>query len=107
MLITTSLSLSLVYFQQGGFNGEFTQATAACYARNVNVTGAPWRRMDDMPISAGITHGAVAIVGMKFYMCGGYVCLVLVVFGASVLLFLGLIDLLNIFVLLVGSIHSD
>jgi hypothetical protein len=61
-------------FLAGGFDGGFDQASPRCYARNVNVTGAPWRRMDDMPTSAGITHGAVAIVGKKFYMCGGYVC---------------------------------
>jgi hypothetical protein len=60
-------------FIAGGFVSGFKNCTPACYARNVNVPGAPWRRMDDIPISAGITHGAVAIVGMKFYMCGGYV----------------------------------
>jgi hypothetical protein len=59
------------FFLAGGFADGFNQATPACYARNVNVTGAPWRRMDDMPISAGLTHAGAAIVGMKLYMCGG------------------------------------
>jgi hypothetical protein len=60
-------------FVLSGFVNSVDNATPACYARNVNVTGAPWRRMDDVPIPAGITHTAVAIVGMKLYMCGGYV----------------------------------
>jgi hypothetical protein len=60
--------------------------------------------MDDVPVPAGITHGAVAIVGMKLYMCGGYVlgiCFVL-------LLFIGLISLLTMLLLFfVGAFHSD
>jgi hypothetical protein len=28
--------------------------------------------MDDLPVAAGITHGAFAVVGLKLYMCGGY-----------------------------------
>jgi hypothetical protein len=56
-----------------GFNNRYNQSTPACYACNLNVTSAQWCRMDDVPVVAGITHGAFAIVGMKFYMCGRYV----------------------------------
>jgi hypothetical protein len=57
----------------GGYKNDYNTATSACYACNVNVTGAPWRWMQDVPVAVGITHRAVAIVGMKLYMCGGYV----------------------------------
>jgi hypothetical protein len=56
----------------GGFINGFSNATNNTYARDVtNLTGG-WRRMDDLPIVTGITHAAVAVAGMKLYMCGGY-----------------------------------
>jgi N-acetylneuraminic acid mutarotase len=56
-----------------GFTDGFGQSTARCYAKNLDDDKAQWRRMDDLPISEGLTHGAVVIVGLKAYMCGGYV----------------------------------
>jgi hypothetical protein len=56
-----------------GFSERYSGTTARCYARNVKIPGAPWRRVDDFPISVGITHSALAVDGMKLYMCGGYV----------------------------------
>jgi hypothetical protein len=48
-----------------GFLEQYALATARCYARNVKIPSAPWRRMDDVPISVGITHCAVVVNGMK------------------------------------------
>jgi N-acetylneuraminic acid mutarotase len=56
-----------------GFTGQFSIATPACYALNLNDASAVWRRMDDIPESRGITHASVVIDGLKLYMCGGYV----------------------------------
>jgi hypothetical protein len=56
-----------------GFVNGFDVATPHCYARNISSTNSPWRRMDDFPVSLGITHTATAKVGMKLYVCGGYV----------------------------------
>jgi N-acetylneuraminic acid mutarotase len=56
-----------------GFINGFGQSTPACYALNLNSPTAQWRRMDDLPITDGLNHGAVVIVGLKAYLCGGYV----------------------------------
>ena len=56
----------------GGFNAIFTDVTNKTYARDMSVANSPWRRMDDMPLTTGITHAATAVIGMKMYMCGGY-----------------------------------
>jgi hypothetical protein len=63
-----------------GFVNGYDQSTAQTYARTVGNNGnnnnAPWRRMDDVPLSVGITHGAFALNGNNrnvLYMCGGYV----------------------------------
>jgi hypothetical protein len=58
----------------GGYYNDFALATNQTYARNVvlnNGTNA-WRRMEDQPISIGITHTPTAAVGSKVYLCGGY-----------------------------------
>ena len=41
------------------------------YARDLTSTSSVWRRMDDMPLA--VTHAPSVVVGMKVYMCGGYV----------------------------------
>lgn len=41
------------------------------YALDVSDPKATWRRMDDCPVSEGITHTATAKVGSRFYLCGG------------------------------------
>jgi N-acetylneuraminic acid mutarotase len=56
-----------------GFVNGFGQSTPACYALDLNSPTAQWRRMNDLPITEGLTHGAVVIVGLKAYLCGGYV----------------------------------
>jgi N-acetylneuraminic acid mutarotase len=55
-----------------GFTKGFGQATPQVYAKDGTVPEANWRRMDDMPVSEGITHAAFFVLGSKFYMCGGY-----------------------------------
>lgn len=56
----------------GGFNWNFKAVTNLTYARDISVTNQPWRRMEDMPVTIGITHAATVVIGMKIYMCGGY-----------------------------------
>jgi N-acetylneuraminic acid mutarotase len=56
-----------------GFTMGYKQATAKVYALNLRDPLAPWRAMDDLPVQPGITHAAYAVVGLKLYMCGGYV----------------------------------
>jgi hypothetical protein len=55
-----------------GFRDKWTNATAQTYARTVTSSGSNWRRMDDLPVPQGISHGSFVVVGQKFYMCGGY-----------------------------------
>jgi Kelch motif len=58
-----------------GFYNGYDQATPQTYALDVRngSTSSTWRRMDDHPVSAGITHGAFAAVNKLLYICGGYV----------------------------------
>lgn len=51
----------------------YGQATAKNYALSLQNPNGSWRALDDLPVSQGITHGAFAVVGMKLYLCGGYV----------------------------------
>lgn len=62
------------FFIVSGFSQEWSLTTRKAYALNVNDPDAVWRRMDDIPVpeGVGITHAATAVVGTKFYMCGGY-----------------------------------
>ena len=55
-----------------GFMSTYQQSTAETYALDTTDPNAPWRRMDDLPVSAGITHAASVVIGTKYYMCGGY-----------------------------------
>ena len=55
-----------------GFTHGFTVATNRTYARDVRYGNSTWRRMDDMPLAAGITHMATVGVGSIVYLCGGY-----------------------------------
>lgn len=58
-----------------GFNepdGGYDAATTRNYALDTSDPNAQWRRLDDLPVSEGITHGGFVVVGTKFYMCGGY-----------------------------------
>jgi N-acetylneuraminic acid mutarotase len=65
MLGAHDLVLVSGYLNNGG------HTTAEVYALNV-VTGTTWNRMDDLPVSNGINHGAVAINDKLLYMCGGF-----------------------------------
>jgi hypothetical protein len=57
-----------------GFEKGYDICTDKVYALNTVDPKAQWREMDRLPstVSEGITHGASALVGTKFYMCGGY-----------------------------------
>jgi Galactose oxidase, central domain len=56
-----------------GFKNGYSMATTETYALDMSVSNASWRRMDDMPFPLGLTHLGIAVVGMKAYLCGGYV----------------------------------
>jgi N-acetylneuraminic acid mutarotase len=56
-----------------GFYNGVNQCTTQNYALDITNPSASWRRMDDHPIALGISHTMTVIVGMKIYMCGGYV----------------------------------
>jgi N-acetylneuraminic acid mutarotase len=60
------------YLVVSGFTMGYNNATAKNYALRLRDPAAQWRAMDDLPVTAGITHGAFAVVGLKLYMCGGY-----------------------------------
>ena len=60
------------FFIASGFSQMWNQTTTEAYALNVTDPEAVWRRMDDVPVPNGITHTATAVIGTKFYMCGGY-----------------------------------
>jgi hypothetical protein len=55
-----------------GYENNGGQTTAEVYALNV-MTGTTWDRMDHLPVSNGINHGAVAVNDNLLYMCGGYI----------------------------------
>jgi hypothetical protein len=55
-----------------GFKNGYTNVTTETYALDMSNASAKWRRMDDMPISEGMTHIGCVVVGMKAYICGGY-----------------------------------
>lgn len=57
-----------------GFINDFANATNETYARNVvmNNGNTIWRRMDDLPVKKGVTHAAVAVVGKRIFVCGGF-----------------------------------
>jgi hypothetical protein len=56
-----------------GFKNGYNTATTETYALDLSVPTAVWQRMDDMPFAAGITHQGVVVIGMKAYLCGGYI----------------------------------
>ena len=56
-----------------GFKNGYSMATTETYALDMSASDASWRRMDDMPFPQGLTHLGIAVVGMKAYICGGYV----------------------------------
>jgi hypothetical protein len=56
-----------------GFTDAYTKASRHNYARNVvSNNSSTWRRMEDMPLSDGMTHMATVKVGSVVYLCGGY-----------------------------------
>jgi hypothetical protein len=56
-----------------GFMNGLVSGTNQTYARDITgQKGIGWRRMDDMPVAIGVTHGAFAVVGKKIYFCGGF-----------------------------------
>ena len=55
-----------------GFIDKLSDVINQTYSRDVTVDGSTWRRMDDMPLTVGVTHAATTTVGMKVYLCGGY-----------------------------------
>jgi hypothetical protein len=56
-----------------GFLRRFKQVTRRTYSIDTSRHFPRWRRRDNHPIHLGITHAGSAVVGTKFYMCGGYV----------------------------------
>ena len=56
----------------GGFVNGFASTTNQTYARDITRSRNQWRRMDDIPLPIAMTHAPVVRIGMKVYMCGGY-----------------------------------
>ena len=56
----------------GGFVNGFTATSNQTYARDITLANSPWRRMDDIPLAISMTHAPTVPIGMKVYMCGGY-----------------------------------
>jgi N-acetylneuraminic acid mutarotase len=56
----------------GGFLAGYTSVSAQTHVLDTSNSLATWQRMDDYPFPIGLTHAATAVVGNKFYMCGGY-----------------------------------
>lgn len=54
-----------------GFTNGISSAADETHALNLDDPNAEWRLMDNYPLSQGFTHGALAVVGSKIYMCGG------------------------------------
>jgi hypothetical protein len=55
-----------------GFVKGLTNVVNQTYAKDVTISGSPWRRMEDVPIPIGITHTPTVRIGKKVVMCGGY-----------------------------------
>lgn len=56
-----------------GLVNGLTQATPEAYSLDVSNPSATWIRLDDYPISAGVTQNGFAVVGDNVYICGGFV----------------------------------
>lgn len=56
----------------GGFRSGYESVSVETHAFDTTNPSATWRRMDDYPFPIGVTHAGFVVVGMKFYMCGGY-----------------------------------
>ena len=55
-----------------GFKNGYSNATTETYSLDMSIPNAIWKRMDDMPSVEGITHQGLVVIGMKAYLCGGY-----------------------------------
>ena len=54
-----------------GFTGGYKKATNKNYAINLKDEKPKWRKIADLPVKEGITHGAFALVGSSLYMYVG------------------------------------
>jgi hypothetical protein len=62
-----------IFVVYGGFNKEWGVASNSTYTLDTSNPAATWQKVDDIPIGAGLTHGAHVRIGTKIYNCGGYV----------------------------------
>jgi Malectin domain len=62
-----------IFVLYGGFNRDWSVASAFTYTLDTADPLATWQKVDDIPISQGLTHGAHVRIGTKIYNCGGYV----------------------------------
>jgi hypothetical protein len=62
-----------IFVLYGGFNRDCSVASAFTYTLDTADPTATWQKVDDIPISQGLTHGAHVRIGTKIYNCGGYV----------------------------------
>lgn len=56
-----------------GFKNNYDTATTETYALDMSVPNATWKAMDNMPVAQGVTHQRHVVIGMKVYLCGGYI----------------------------------
>ena len=69
---STGLLVGNDFLAFSGFTNNFQGTTNQTFARDITVVNSPWRRMDDIPLAISITHAATVRIGMKVYLCGGY-----------------------------------
>jgi Malectin domain len=62
-----------IFVVYGGFNKEWGVASNSTYTLDTSNPNSKWEKVDDIPIGAGLTHGAHVRIGTKIYNCGGYV----------------------------------
>jgi N-acetylneuraminic acid mutarotase len=55
-----------------GFQSTWSFTTLETYSLDTSNPVASWVRLDDQPLTLGLTHCAFTVVSNKFYMCGGY-----------------------------------
>jgi hypothetical protein len=57
----------------GGFYPWWNSATNATFVLDTSKSASMWKRVDDVPIPQGLTHGAHIVRQSKIYNCGGYI----------------------------------
>jgi len=60
------------FMVMSGFVKDWVHVTKEVYKLDTTDPDAEWVRQDDILYPDGVSHTGFAIVGQKFYVCGGY-----------------------------------